>query len=61
PVDLLLEAHGVVVFERNGEPMPVRAYGPFWLLFPFSERPELVNRDIRNVSVWQLKKIEFLP
>ncbi|TGG91269.1 hypothetical protein E4656_16235 [Natronospirillum operosum] len=57
----LVDADAVIVFERNGEPMPVRDYGPYWVLFPFSDRPELINRDIRNVSVWQLKTIEINP
>lgn len=60
-VDTLLDADALIVFERNGEPMPVRDYGPYWVLFPFTERPELSNRDIRNLSVWQLKTIEVLP
>ncbi|MCH8550948.1 MAG: hypothetical protein LAT62_03360 [Natronospirillum sp.] len=60
-VETLLDADALIVFERNGDLMPVRDYGPYWVLFPFSERPELSNRDIRNLSVWQLKTIEVLP
>lgn len=61
PLSVLLESEGVLVFERDGEPMPVRDYGPYWMLFPFTERPELERREVRNVSVWQLKTIELLP
>lgn len=61
PIQTLIEADAVVVYLRDGEPMPVRDFGPFWMLFPFSDRPELQNREIRNVSVWQLKSIELLP
>ncbi len=61
PLDLLLEADATLVYERNGQPMPVREYGPFWLLFPFTERPELVRPEIRDLSVWQLQRMEFLP
>lgn len=60
-VEKLANADGVLVYQRDGELMPVRDFGPYWMLFPFSDRPELENRDIRNVSVWQLKRIELLP
>ena len=58
-VQFLLESDALIAYKRDGEPMPVRDYGPYWVLFPFSDRPELANRDIRNVSVWQLKTIEI--
>lgn len=61
PVSKLLAAEATLAYERNGAPMPVRDYGPFWLLFPFSERPELMRQDIRDLSVWQLQRLEFLP
>lgn len=60
-LDLLLDADATLVYERNGEPMPVRDYGPFWLLFPFSDQPGLARPEIRDVSVWQLQRLEFLP
>lgn len=56
----ILAAHAALVYERNGEVMPVRAFGPFWILFPFTDRPELVRRDIRSASVWQLQSIDLL-
>lgn len=61
PIQKLTDADAVIVYQRDGEAMPVRDFGPYWMLFPFSDRPELENREIRNVSVWQLKSIELLP
>lgn len=61
PLSVFLDSDAVLVYERDGEPMPVRDYGPYWMLFPFTERPELERREVRNVSVWQLKTIELLP
>lgn len=60
PLAELAAADATLVYARNGEAMPVRAFGPYWLLFPFSDRPELLRRDIRNASVWQLQSIELL-
>ena len=61
PIQKLIDADAVVVYQRDGNTMPVRDFGPFWMLFPFTDRPELENREIRNVSVWQLKSIELMP
>lgn len=61
PLSVFLDSDAVLVYKRDGEPMPVRDYGPYWMLFPFTERPELERREVRNVSVWQLKTIELLP
>ncbi|MFC3852057.1 hypothetical protein ACFOSD_02880 [Salinispirillum marinum] len=58
-LDTLLNADAMLSHTRNAELMPVRAYGPFWLMFPFDERPELNDRLHRGWSVWQLQRIEL--
>lgn len=43
----------------GGAPMPVRARGPLWLVFPWSARPELENALARQRSIWQIRRIEI--
>lgn len=52
--------HAFLAFRRNGSPMRVRDKGPLWIVFPWSEHPELVTDKIRTWSVWQLKSLEVL-
>ncbi|WLD57981.1 molybdopterin-dependent oxidoreductase [Salinispirillum sp. LH 10-3-1] len=59
PLMELVAADAFLGFARNGELMPVRNYGPFWLLFPFTERPELNDRAHRGWAVWQLKALDI--
>lgn len=55
----LLAADALLSHTRNAERMPVRAYGPYWVMFPFDDRPELDNRQHRGWSVWQLRRLEI--
>lgn len=56
----MVSANAALMYARNGEAMPVRSFGPYWILFPFSDRPELLRRDVRGASVWQLRSIDLL-
>lgn len=47
-----------IAVQVDGEPMRVRDKGPFWLVFPWAERPELLNREVRSWSIWQLQRLE---
>jgi hypothetical protein len=50
----------IIAYEMNGEPMSVRDKGPFWLMFPMSDFPEL-NTPKHHISmVWQVSEIEAL-
>jgi hypothetical protein len=43
----------------NGRPLTVRDKGPFWLIFPWSARPELKTASVQAMSVWQLRELEI--
>ncbi|QOR39845.1 molybdopterin-dependent oxidoreductase [Billgrantia diversa] len=50
--------HGVILaLVRDGEPIAVRDLGPMFVLYPFDERPELLNETIRHRSVWHVGSI----
>lgn len=42
-----------------GQPLPVRLRGPFWLVYPWSQRPELEAAVFRQRAIWQLHRIEI--
>ncbi len=47
----------LLAMDINGKPMSVRDKGPLFILYPFSDQPELNNEVIHNRSVWQIKSI----
>lgn len=55
----VIEKGGFVAFKRDGEPLSRRDKGPFWLVFPWSERPELDTRAVHGLSIWQLVDLTF--
>lgn len=58
PVAAVIEDGGFLATRRDGRPMAVREGGPFWLVFPWSRRPELDTAVHRQRSVWQMRRIE---
>ena len=48
-----------LAWRHEGQLMPVRARGPFWLLYPWSSRPELDIPLYHRRSIWQLGRVEF--
>jgi hypothetical protein len=44
----------------DGRQLTVRDKGPFWMVFPWSERPELGTASVQALSVWQLRELEVL-
>ncbi|MGK7869695.1 molybdopterin-dependent oxidoreductase [Falsiroseomonas sp. E2-1-a20] len=50
--------HGAILATRHdGVPMRVRDRGPIWLLYPWTERPELDTPVFRERAIWQLAQI----
>lgn len=52
------QEHDVILaFKRDGKRMPVRDFGPIFVLYPFDKNPELLNEKFRFRSVWQVASI----
>jgi hypothetical protein len=52
--------HGAFLATRqDGVPMRIRDRGPIWLLYPWSERPELDTPVFRERAIWQLAQIQI--
>lgn len=60
PVNQVLAAHAFLAVHMNGELMRIKDKGPFWIVFPWSEHPDLLTRDVRAWSVWQLQALSVL-
>ncbi|WP_296935334.1 hypothetical protein [uncultured Marinobacter sp.] len=55
----LLSLDAIIATRRESKTMSVRDRGPFWVILPLSERPELDNEDFHRYMVWQLSGIEL--
>ncbi|WP_278802227.1 hypothetical protein [Marinobacter nauticus] len=55
----LLSVDAIVATRRNSSTMSVRERGPFWIILPLSQRPELDTEDFHRFMVWQLSGIEL--
>jgi hypothetical protein len=52
--------HGLfLAWRRNAALMPVRDRGPFWLVYPWTDRPALDRPDFHRRSVWQVRAIQL--
>ena len=51
----------IVAYARNGQPMTLRDYGPFWLIYPFDSDPAFRTEIIFGRSIWQLIEIRVEP
>lgn len=50
----------IVATRLDGETMPVRDKGPFWIVFPYDSDPQFQTETIYAQSIWQLDRIEAL-
>lgn len=59
PLAELLRDDAFLATRQDDEPLRVRDRGPIWMIFPWSQRPELDNATIRERAIWQLRRIEL--
>jgi hypothetical protein len=57
PVEEAETTDVLVAWARDGRPLPRRDKGPFWIVYPWSDRPELDDRLHRQRAVWQLRRL----
>ena len=55
----LLAMDPIVATRMDSEPMSVRDRGPFWLMLPLSDRPELDEQEFHRFMIWQLEGIDL--
>ena len=49
----------ILATRREGEPMRVRDKGPIWVIYPWSEHPELQNEENYAKAIWQVRELTF--
>jgi hypothetical protein len=54
PMDDFYSYDVLLALRMNGNPMRVRDKGPIWIIYPWSDHPELDDFITREKSVWQL-------
>lgn len=59
PFHKITETAPMIAFLRDGEPMPRRGQGPFWLIFPYDEDPAFRQESIYALSIWQIEEIQI--
>lgn len=47
----------ILALTSNGTPMSIRDRGPLWVIYPWSDHPELKSETYYARSIWQLKSI----
>lgn len=54
-----LNKYGVILaYKKNGKNIPVSDLGPFAVIYPRDQHPELNNLEVNARTVWQINRIE---
>ncbi|MCG7363331.1 molybdopterin-dependent oxidoreductase [Roseomonas sp. ACRSG] len=53
------ERHALLATRLDGQPLRVRERGPVWLVFPWSQRPDLDRPEVHERAVWQLRRLSL--
>lgn len=56
-VDTLIKHNAFIAYAMDGKKMRIRDKGPLWVLYPFSDQPEINIPPFQAHSIWQLKTI----
>ncbi|MDQ7730376.1 molybdopterin-dependent oxidoreductase [Halomonas sp. SpR8] len=60
PVSDFNDHNVILAMNKNGEAIPIREYGPLWVLYPFDQDETLLSEKIRFRAVWQVMQINVL-
>ena len=47
----------ILAMKMNGEVLHTRNKGPLWIIYPWSDRPELRSELVYGRSIWQVKEL----
>ena len=56
---VLSDAKAIIATRKEGTRLSIRDRGPFWIMLPLSDRPELDSEQYHRLLVWQLSRIEL--
>ncbi len=49
----------ILATRRDGVPMQIRNKGPIWVIYPWSEYPEIQNEENFAKAIWQVFQMTF--
>ncbi|GAL32085.1 hypothetical protein JCM19240_5516 [Vibrio maritimus] len=49
----------IIANRKNGKRMSIRDKGPYWVIFPLSQYPEIDNTNYHSMMIWQLKEVRY--
>ncbi len=49
----------ILATRREGVPMRIRDRGPIWVIYPWTDLPEIQNEENYAKAIWQVFQIEF--
>lgn len=55
----VMNLSAIIATRMNSKPMSVRDRGPFWVILPLSDRPELDDENYHRYMIWQLNEIQL--
>ncbi|NVF13244.1 molybdopterin-dependent oxidoreductase [Vreelandella maris] len=58
PVSDFEEYDVILALEKDEKAIPIREYGPLWVLYPFDQDEALLSEKIRFRAVWQVMHID---
>jgi hypothetical protein len=58
PMEDTIKYNVILALKRDGNYMPIRDKGPFFIVYPFDSDPELKSQKFYSRSVWQISRIE---
>lgn len=47
----------ILALQKDNQAIPIREYGPLWVLYPFDQDEALLSEKIRFRAVWQVMNI----
>jgi len=58
PVSDFEQYEVILALEKDQQAIPIREYGPLWVLYPFDQDDALLSEKIRFRAVWQVMHID---
>lgn len=58
PVNELLKYNVILAYKKNGKYIAMSDLGPYAIIYPRDDNPELKSLDVNARTVWQIKEIK---
>lgn len=59
PISDLLQSDALLAMSMDGKRLRLRDKGPLWIIYPWSQRPELDRSEFHSYAVWQLLSLHI--